>query len=339
MESAFTTTPPKRPASSSASRDLPLAVGPAIRIAFLMRPSPSVLSMPLVATLISHPAARLVTPALATMASQAVGASAISWLGETVACDLTLPERLDKDEATARLRATLGDQPIDAVVHDAAMRRKKILLADMDSTMIDQECIDELADEVGMKEKVAAITARSMNGEIAFEPALRERVALMKDLELSVVDRIIRDRLTLASGGRALVQTMRRNGAWTALVSGGFDVFTSQIAEKLGFQENRANRLIVADGRLTGEVAEPILGRAAKAEALSEIAIGRDADAGDVLAVGDGANDLDMIRLAGMGVALHAKPAVAAEARIRIDHGDLTALLYLQGYRREEFAT
>ena len=294
--------------------------------------------MPLVATLISHPAARRLSRPLATIASQAVGASAISWLSPDVACDLSLPDGIAKDEAAGALRERLGAEAVDIVVHEATGRRKKILLADMDSTMIDQECIDELADEVGLKERVALITARSMNGEIAFEPALRERVALMKDLELSVVDRIIRDRLTLASGGRALVQTMRMHGAWTALISGGFDVFTAKIAEKLGFHENRANRLIVADGKLTGEVAEPILGRAAKAEALSDIAVRHDADAEDVLAVGDGANDLDMIQLAGMGVALHAKPAVAAEARIRIDHGDLTALLYLQGYREEEFA-
>ena len=294
--------------------------------------------MPLVATLISHPAARRLSQPLATIASQAVGASAISWLSPDVACDLSLPDGIAKDEAAGALREKLGAEAVDIVVHEATGRRKKILLADMDSTMIDQECIDELADEVGLKERVALITARSMNGEIAFEPALRERVALMKDLELSVVDRIIRDRLTLASGGRALVQTMRKHGAWTALVSGGFDVFTAKIAEKLGFHENRANRLIVADGKLTGEVAEPILGRAAKAEALSDIAVRHDADAEDVLAVGDGANDLDMIQLAGMGVALHAKPAVAAEAKIRIDHGDLTALLYLQGYREEEFA-
>ncbi|MEP9388639.1 phosphoserine phosphatase SerB [Mesorhizobium sp. KR9-304] len=294
--------------------------------------------MPLVATLISHPAARRLKRPLATIASQAVGASAISWLGRDVACDLALPQGLGRNEAAAMLAETLASEPIDIVVHDAALRRKKILLADMDSTMIDQECIDELADEVGLKERVAAITARSMNGEIAFEPALRERVALMKGLDLSIVDRIIRDRLTLASGGRALVRTMREHGAWTALVSGGFDVFTSKIAAKLGFHENRANRLVVADGRLTGEVAEPILGRAAKAEALSDIAISHDADPQDVLAVGDGANDLDMIRLAGMGVALHAKPAVAAESKMRIDHSDLTALLYLQGYREEEFA-
>ena len=294
--------------------------------------------MPLVATLISHPAARLLTPPLATTASAAVGASAIDWLADRVACDLALPAGIGKPEAMAALADSLSGSAVDFVVHDAATRRKKILIADMDSTMIDQECIDELADEVGLKELVAAITARSMNGEIAFEPALRERVALLRDLEASVIDRIIDSRLTLASGGQALVRTMRRNGAWTALVSGGFDVFTRRIAEKLGFQENRANRLVEAAGRLTGKVVEPILGRAAKADALNEIATRLALDPADAIAVGDGANDLDMLRLAGMGVALHAKPAVAAEAGIRIDHGDLTALLYLQGYREDEVA-
>lgn len=275
---------------------------------------------------------------LANMALRAAGASAVRWLAEDVACDLVLPQTPDIGEMTANLRAALASEPVDVVVQPAEGRRKKILLADMDSTMIDQECIDELADEIGVKDHVAAITARSMNGEIAFEPALRERVALLKGLDTAVVDRIIANRLTLAAGGRALVQTMRANGAWTALVSGGFDVFTSRIAEMLGFQENRANRLIEEDGRFAGMVTEPILGRAAKAEALLDIAARLALTTEDAIAVGDGANDLDMIRLAGTGVALHAKPAVAEQARIRIDHGDLTALLYLQGYRRDEFA-
>ena len=271
------------------------------------------------------------------MALRATGASAVRWLAEDVACDLVLPQTPDIGEMTANLRAALVSEPVDIVVQPAEGRRKKILLADMDSTMIDQECIDELADEIGVKDHVAAITARSMNGEIAFEPALRERVALLKGLDTAVVDRIIANRLTLAAGGRALVQTMRANGAWTALVSGGFDVFTSRIAAMLGFQENRANRLIEEDGAFTGMVAEPILGRAAKAEALLDIAKRLGLTTEDAIAVGDGANDLDMIRLAGTGVALHAKPAVAEQARIRIDHGDLTALLYLQGYRQDEF--
>lgn len=295
--------------------------------------------MPLVATLISHPARPSVSEPLAALASQAVAAAAADWLADDVACDLALPAGLDATEALATLREAVASEPVDVVVQQREGRAKKILIADMDSTMIDQECIDELADEIGVKEHVAAITARSMNGEIAFEPALRERVALLKGLDAEVIDRIISGRLTLASGGRELVATMRKHGAWTALVSGGFDVFTSRIGDMLGFHENRANHLIVEDGGLlAGTVAEPILGRAAKAQALLEISARLGLTPADAIAVGDGANDLDMIRLAGTGVALHAKPAVAAEAGFRIDHGDLTALLYIQGYRRSEFA-
>ncbi|MER9893648.1 phosphoserine phosphatase SerB [Mesorhizobium sp. M0119] len=293
--------------------------------------------MPLIATLLSHPAGRALTPTLANMASRSVGASAVRWLAEGIACELDLPETAEASEMAARLHAALASEPIDVAVQPAENRRKKVLIADMDSTMIDQECIDELADEIGVKDRVAAITARSMNGEIAFEPALRERVALLKGLDAAIIDRIIDNRLTLASGGRTLVRTMAANGAWTALISGGFDIFTTRIAALLGFHENRANRLIEQDRRFTGLVAEPILGRAAKAEALIEISARLGLTPADAIAVGDGANDLDMIRLAGIGVALHAKPAVAAEAKIRIDHGDLTALLYLQGYRWEEF--
>jgi phosphoserine phosphatase len=294
--------------------------------------------MSLVATLISHPAARILSPALANKASLAVGASTVRWLAESEACDIDLSEGADGAEAEAALRAALGSEPVDVAVQPARHRRKKLLLADMDSTMIDQECIDELADEVGLKERVADITARSMNGEIAFEPALRERVALLKGLEIEVVDRIVASRLTLASGGRTVVQTMRGAGAYTALVSGGFEVFTGRIAEMLGFHEHQANRLIEREGRFAGEVGEPILGRAAKAAALLAISTRLGLTPADAIAVGDGANDLDMLNLAGTGVALHAKPSVAAAARIRIDHGDLTALLYLQGYSRKEFA-
>ena len=294
--------------------------------------------MPLVATLVSHPSSRALSPALANKAMRAVGASTLRWLGEDVACEIALPEGTARAEADAALRTALASDPVDVVVQEEENRRKKILIADMDSTMIDQECIDELADEVGLKEHVAAITARSMNGEIAFEPALRERVALLKGLDVAVVDRIVANRLTLASGGRTLVQTMRRDGAHTALVSGGFDIFTSRVAAMLGFHENRANRLAEAGGFLAGEVIEPILGRAAKAEALLEISARLGKTPADALAVGDGANDLDMLRLAGTGVALHAKPSVAAAAQIRIDHADLTALLYIQGYSLEEFS-
>ena len=279
----------------------------------------------------------MLTAALADSAARAAGASRPDWLAPGIACDLALPET-DAQAADTAIRSALSDHPIDVAVQRSEGRRKKLLLADMDSTMIDQECIDELADEVGLKAHVAAITARAMNGEIAFEPALRERVALLKGLPASVVNRVIESRITLASGGRTLVATMRANGAWTTLVSGGFKSFTGPVARMIGFDENIANTLLEADGALSGEVAEPILGRAAKAETLLSTAARLGISAADVIAVGDGANDLDMLRIAGAGVALHAKPAVAAQAAIRIDHGDLTALLYLQGYRREEFA-
>src|SRR5206468_7770345 len=235
-----------------------------------------------------------------------------------------------------RLRELRGDLPIDIVVQPAGFRRKRLFLADMDSTMIGQECIDELADFAGLKAHVAAITERAMRGEIEFEPALRERVALLKDLPASVVDEVLAKRITLTPGGRTLVATMRAHGAYTCLVSGGFTLFTRAVAAKIGFQENRANELIVRDGKFTGEVKEPILGRAAKLATLVDLMESFDLDDIDSVVVGDGANDLAMIQAAGLGVAYHAKPAVAAAAAARIDHGDLTALLYAQGYRREE---
>ncbi len=287
--------------------------------------------------MISHPSRPALTADLANSACRAVGASAADWLAEGVACDILLPEGLSAADATAALASALSGAGVDIAVQKVHDRRKQLLIADMDSTMIDQECIDELADLVGVKEHVAAITARSMNGEIAFEPALRERVALLKGLPASVVGDVIEKRITLASGGKALVRTMRAHGAWTALVSGGFTVFTGPVAALIGFDENIANVLHEADGKLAGTVAEPILGRAAKAEALTSISARLGITPAEAIAVGDGANDLDMLRLAGTGVALHAKPAVAAQAKIRIDHGDLTALLYLQGYRRANF--
>lgn len=293
--------------------------------------------MPLIATLISNPKLAALTRTVERSAANAVSAQSVDRLADGIACDLILPIALPAEEADNLLRRALSDAPVDIVIHESTARRKKILIADMDSTMIDQECIDELADEVGVKDHVAAITARSMNGEIAFEPALRERVALLEGLDAGVIDRIVATRLTLASGGIELVRTMRANGAWTALVSGGFTAFTSRISAKLGFDENRANTLLEENGKLTGRVGDPILGREAKATALMEISGRLGLTPADAIAVGDGANDLDMIRLAGTGVALHAKPAVAAQAQVRIDHGDLTALLYLQGYRRSEF--
>ncbi|MXN49703.1 phosphoserine phosphatase SerB [Shinella sp. AETb1-6] len=295
--------------------------------------------MAFVATLVANPSNPVLTPSLAEKAADAVKASGLYWLADGIACDIALRDGSDIEAASAALRTIIGDAPVDLAVQAAETRRKKLLIADMDSTMIGQECIDELAAEVGLKDKVATITARAMNGEIAFEPALRERVALLKGLPVSVIDEVIEKRITLTPGGRELIATMKAKGYYTALVSGGFTVFTSRIAATLGFHENRANILLDADGRLTGEVAEPILGKQAKVDALNEIAARLGISPEEAMAVGDGANDLGMLHLSGAGVALHAKPAVAAEAKIRIDHGDLTALLYLQGYRKSDFVT
>ncbi|MFN7102788.1 MAG: phosphoserine phosphatase SerB [Pseudorhizobium sp.] len=295
--------------------------------------------MAFVATLIAHPSNPVLVSSVGEAAAAAVEASGLYWLADGIACDIVLRDGADLVAAEVALRsATLG-LPLDLVIQDADTRRKKFLIADMDSTMIGQECIDELADVVGLKDKVSSITARAMNGEIAFEPALRERVALLKGLPLSVVDDVIAKRITLTSGGPELVATMKAKGFYTALVSGGFTVFTNPIAARLSFDENRANILLAEDGILTGEVAEPILGKQAKVDAVVDICARLGISSDEVIAVGDGANDLGMIQLAGTGVALHAKPAVAAEARVRIDHGDLTALLYLQGYRKSDFVT
>jgi len=295
--------------------------------------------MALVATLVANPSNPILTSALAERAADAVESSRLYWLADGVACDIPLLDTTDAAEAERLLRAALTGHPVDVAVQSADVRRKSFLIADMDSTMIGQECIDELAAEVGLKDKVSEITARAMNGEIAFEPALRERVALLKGLPISVVDEVIARRITLTPGGRELIATMKAKGGYTALVSGGFTVFTAPIAAMLGFHENRANILIEQDGALTGEVAEPILGKQAKVDSLLEIAGRLGISPNDVIAVGDGANDLGMLGVAGSGVALHAKPTVAAEAKIRIDHGDLTALLYLQGYRKTDFVT
>lgn len=302
--------------------------------------------MSLVATFICNPA----DPALDTTIVEAFLAVLPSpgtpqWLFDEVAIDIPFGSQEEAQEQRhgevhaieARLRDLRGDMPIDIVVQPAAFRRKKLFLADMDSTMIGQECIDELADFAGLKSHVAAITERAMRGEIEFEPALRERVSLLKDLPVSVIDEVLRKRIVATPGGRQLVMTMRAHGAYTCLISGGFTLFTNAIAAKLGFQENRANELVIADGRLSGEVRDPIVGRAAKLATLVELREAFDLDEIDTLAVGDGANDLGMIEAAGLGVAYHAKPAVSAAASARIDHGDLTALLYAQGYKRDEF--
>ncbi|MBL8588729.1 MAG: phosphoserine phosphatase SerB [Methylobacteriaceae bacterium] len=293
-----------------------------------------------VATLIVHPDYPwLDDPHVGRARALLPGAGAPDWLDPGIAVDIPFAPAgaVDARALAAAIRDDLSPMPLDVVVQQSAHRRKRLFLADMDSTMIGQECIDELAAFAGLKEHVAAITERAMRGEIAFEPALRERVALLKGLPADVVDTVIAERVTFTSGGRELVRTMRAHGAWTALVSGGFTLFTGPIAAAIGFDENRANRLIVEDGRFAGAVAEPILGKQAKLDALRELRDARSIDPRDTLAVGDGANDLAMLGEAGLGVAYRAKPAVAAAAHARIDHANLTALLYAQGYRRAQF--
>jgi phosphoserine phosphatase len=278
--------------------------------------------------------------ALARSAARTLGAGGeMHWLAPGIAIDIPFTPAGENDNrlVAGRVREAIGDAPVDAVVQPAAGRRKRLLLADMDSTMIGQECLDELADFVGQKARVAAITERAMRGEIAFEPALEERVALLAGLSAGVVDEVIAKRITVTPGARALVRTMRAEGAHTCLVSGGFTLFTEPIAALIGFAENRGNRLEVdGDGRFTGRVAPPILGRDAKLATLDELRARLDLGKDETLVVGDGANDLLMISQAGLGVAYRAKPMVAAAAAARIDHCDLTALLYAQGYQESE---
>lgn len=257
-----------------------------------------------------------------------------AWLAEALACDI--PFDGDPAAADAAVRAALSGEKVDISAQPAEGRRKKLLVADMDSTIIEQECIDELAAELGIKPKIAEITERAMRGEIGFEPALRERVGLLKGLGVASLEKVYRERITEMPGGRALTATMRAHGATCALVSGGFTFFTARIAKAVGFDTNQANELLFENDALTGIVQEPILGRQAKLDALLALREEHGLEKHETLAVGDGANDLAMIGDAGLGVAYHAKPVVAEAAGARIDHGDLTALLYLQGYRQEE---
>jgi phosphoserine phosphatase len=296
--------------------------------------------MACVATLVSNPAEAALTGAVLARAADALPhVAAAVWLNPGIAADIPFARPdADFDVIADRVRSAVN-APVDVVVQPVKGRRKKLFLADMDSTMIGQECIDELADFVGLKDKVSAITERAMRGDLAFEPALRERVALLKGLPLSVVDEIIAGRITLTPGGRELVGTMRAAGGYTALVSGGFTVFTSRIGAMIGFHEDRSNLLETEQGKLAGTVREPILGKEAKLAALVELRARFGLEREETMAVGDGANDLAMLGEAGLGVAYKAKPAVAAAAHARADHSDLTALLYLQGYRASEFVT
>ena len=299
--------------------------------------------MSFVATLISAPSAPALGEAmLARVLSRLSAAQSPAWLTEGMAADILLPgaAQLDCRRTAGTIREALAGAPIDVVVQPTAHRRKRLFLADMDSTMIEQECIDELADYVGLKPHVATITERAMRGEIAFEPALRERVALLKGLPASVIDDVIAKHISLTPGGTTLVKTMRAHGTHTCLVTGGFTLFSQRVAAMIGFDESRANTLAIGpDGKLTGEVVEPIFGRDGKLATLEALTARLGLDPEETMAIGDGANDIAMIEAAGLGVAYRAKPRVAEAAAARIDHGDLTALLYLQGYRRSDFVT
>ncbi len=288
-----------------------------------------------IATLLANPARANLDRAAVESLRNGWGGGAAHWLNPGIAAEFALAAMpANRWPVWADLQA-LG---LDLVVQKAEGRRKKMLLADMDSTMIEQECIDELAAMAGHGPRVAAITARAMNGELDFEAALIERVDLMRNLPEAVIPQVLKERITYMPGGATLIATMKANGGYAALVSGGFTAFTQSVAAHLGFDEHRANRLLTSCGKLTGEVARPILGREAKVQALIDITTRLGLTPADVIAVGDGANDLGMLGLAGAGVALHAKPAVAAQCDIRINHGDLTALLYIQGYAARDFA-
>lgn len=261
----------------------------------------------------------------------AIVGAPLLWLSKGEAAEFNAPDDLEK------VRQALAPFPIDVNLVSKGNRRKRLLIADMDSTMIQQECIDELGIVAGLGDKIKAITVRAMRGEIDFADALRERVGLMAGLEAKVIDSILRERITFMPGGKTLVATMKAQRAYTALVSGGFRQFTSKVAASLGFNTNEANDLIIENGRLSGLVAEPILGKEAKLAALNHLSLVNGLTAADAIAVGDGANDIPMLQAAGMGVALHAKPKVQDAVSLRVNHGDLTALLYLQGYKRAEF--
>ncbi|WP_299728575.1 phosphoserine phosphatase SerB [uncultured Tateyamaria sp.] len=289
-----------------------------------------------VCTLLTDPAKPTLDPALVDSLRNAWGGGDAQWLAPDEAAAFSLATVPDNRWDVWGDLQTLG---VDLVILPFEGRRKKMLLADMDSTMIQQECIDELADVAGVGDRVKDITARAMNGELDFEAAIRERVGLLQGLPETVISEVLASRITYMPGGATLLATMKANGAYAALVSGGFTAFTAAVARTLGFDENRANTLMVEDGVLTGQVGMPILGQQAKVDALAQITGRLGLADAEVLAVGDGANDLGMLHRAGMGVALHAKPSVAAQCDVRVNFGDLTALLYLQGYARSEFVS
>lgn len=290
-----------------------------------------------VLTLIANPSAGAVLDDLmARLVAALPGAGVPDWLADGIACDLPLATD-DPRSAEPATRALIGAAPIDLLVQPAVGRRKRVLVADMELTIIENEMLDELAEFVGMRDHVADITRRAMNGELDFTAALAERVALLRGLPISVLDEAAAH-ICLMPGARELLATLRRAGVHAALVSGGFTVFAEPVAAQLGFDRVVANHLEIAGGRIAGTVRAPIVTRDTKREVLMECAATCGVAPEETLAVGDGANDLPMLLQAGLGIAFHAKPAVAAAARFRLDHADLTGLLYAQGYREAEIA-
>ncbi len=285
-----------------------------------------------VLSLIANPNDMALTPQLVNQVAKETGGE-LNWLAQGIACEILQPKDKDAKQIAIDLSKNL---PIDVNIIPLEHRRKKLLIADMDSTMIEQECIDELADVLGIRSEIADITARAMCGELDFEQALETRVKLLKGLSRNIIEQIRRENITLAQGGSALVQTMRTYGAYTVLISGGFSIFADYIAKRIGFDEAIANQLEFDDNILTGTVARPIVDANVKLSQLTSLVKQRNIQMQQTVAVGDGANDLSMIKASGLGVAMHAKPILAKQAQVKIDHGDLTALLYLQGYNEQE---
>lgn len=285
-------------------------------------------------TLISSLKNACISQTLASSVAEKLGASS-KWLYPTVACDFELSKDVTKQQAVKTTQEIIADLPIDIVFQPAQNRKKKLFLADMDSTIIGQECIDELAAEIGVKDEVSKITEAAMNGEIDFEGALNDRVALLSGLEESIVSAVLKNRIVINEGAKEALSVMRANKTHTALVSGGFTVFASEIARQVGFDEFHANTLLSQGGKFTGKVQMPILGQQAKLDQLNRLASKIGIDLSDTIAIGDGANDLPMLMNAGTGIAFHAKPSVAAQAHVNINHGDLSAILFVQGYKKE----
>ncbi|WP_341703397.1 phosphoserine phosphatase SerB [Ferrovibrio sp.] len=290
-------------------------------------------------TLITDPRNALLTPRVTNAVRDALALARgkvgpADWLDPGIACDIPF-DNVAPAEAVKAAAGALRGMPVDILVLNPENRRKQVLVADMESTIIRNEMLDELAFEAEIGEQVAEITRRAMNGELDFHDAIRERVGLLKGQPASLLEKVA-EKIRLMPGAASLVRSLKEAGVYCALVSGGFDIYTARIAEQLGFDEHQANHLDIADGTIAGTVREPVLGREAKLEALRRVATQKGITPADCLAVGDGANDLAMLGEAGLGVAFHAKPKVQEAAKFNIRHGDLTALLYAQGYRRDE---